>query len=512
MALKVTTGHGLSDNAALRGLVDYGLFGEKMPPCFSSQGLADNIPKRLAMIVHEADEKKLKKRIRASHDYVRYESVRNVNVPRQMGVPHPESYVVQCLALKRHWTLIKRHCGKPVTPISRVYVRRTSSQRVFLMNYQGRQRFANEEADIRSMMGAHYAVNADISNCFPSVYTHSIPWALHGRSKAKGNHSIMMPGNLLDTVTRNVRDGQTNGLLIGPHASNVLSEIILTTVDQELSRAGYSAVRHIDDYVHYAETHVRAEDFIRDLAVQLREYELVLNERKTRVLPMPISIGEDWVRELHTMTLTGSREIRFSAVRSLIDFALNLARREQNSAVLNYAIRMVPRSIDARAKRIFVQLVVNLAMLYPYLASLMDVHVFTKHRHDGIGGMVHEYVERILSIGVKKIYPDVIAHGLYCAIKHGVTFNIAQFEDAIIEIDDCLSLVLLLEYARRKNLSGLEGKVRARADLLKGAEPRDKDRYWPLIYDVWTPQDLRYEGQGFLEEMKRKGVCFLSFS
>ena len=169
-----------------------------------------------------------------------------------MGVPHPDSYIVQCLALKRHWEKIKKHCAKPKIPVSLIFARKISDKRIFQMNYKGIERFENEEADIRTMTGAHYIVRTDISKCFPSIYTHSIPWALHGRSKAKKNHCLSLPGNLLDKATQNTRDGQTNGLLIGPHTSNVISEIILTQIDHEILKKGYDRFsRNIDDYTFY---------------------------------------------------------------------------------------------------------------------------------------------------------------------------------------------------------------------------------------------------------------------
>ena len=158
------------------------------------------------------------------------------------------------------------------------------------------------------------------------------------------------------------------------------------------------------------------------------------------------------------------------------------------------------------------RLVVNLAMLYPYLAALVDVHVFDKHHFVGIESIVCEFVERILDIGVNRIYPDAIAHGLHCAIKHDVSLNIVKLGDAIIAIDDCLCLVLLLEYAKQHGITELESKIHARTDLLKGGEARDKDRYWPLIHYVWSAPELKSEGQGFLSELKRSGMSFLSFA
>ncbi|MCY3772744.1 MAG: RNA-directed DNA polymerase [Gemmatimonadetes bacterium] len=186
------------------------------------------------------------------------------------------------------------------------------------MNYKGNEYLDNEESDIRKMTGAYYVARTDISHCFPGIYTHSIPWVIHGRSKSKKDESVLLEGNLLDKVTRGTRDGQTNGLLIGPHPSNVVSEIILTRIDHEMIRKGYSRFyRYIDDYTFYAKTHEEAEKFIHDLGMQLREYELVLNGSKTEILPMPLPISEGWVRELNNFRLPAKGEtVHFKTVRS----------------------------------------------------------------------------------------------------------------------------------------------------------------------------------------------------
>ena len=275
MARRKTTGFGLSASDAFTGLIDYGLFSERIPPCFSSVGLSAHVPPALARLMTENADKQLKKLLKNKcHDYVRYDSMRHINIPRQLGIPHPESYIVQCLALKRCWDKIKNHCAKPAMPASRIFVRKGDGTRLFRMNYKGRERLEDEEKDLRGMMGARYMVRADIANCFPSIYTHSIPWALHSRSKAKKNRSLVLEGNLLDRVTRDTRDGQTNGLLIGPHASNVLSEIVLTDIDRRLVASHGRYSRHIDDYEYPARTYEEAERFVRNLGIQLREYEL----------------------------------------------------------------------------------------------------------------------------------------------------------------------------------------------------------------------------------------------
>ena len=132
----------LSTNDVLTGLLDYGLFAEKVPPCFTSKGLAAHAKISLGGLLDEANERQLSKSINEkSHDYIRYEALRDINIPRHLGIPHPESYSVQALAIKKHWDEIKEHCGKPTPPVSRVHVRHVGGGCIFEMNYTGSERY-----------------------------------------------------------------------------------------------------------------------------------------------------------------------------------------------------------------------------------------------------------------------------------------------------------------------------------------------------------------------------------
>jgi hypothetical protein len=381
------------------------------------------------------------------------------------------------------------------------------------MSYKGAERFVLEEKDLAFLTGAEYVVHADISTCFPSIYTHSIPWALHGKTKAKTSHGdLALAGNVLDKATRVIRDKQTNGLLIGPHSSNVLSEIILTSVDSALLEKKYTRFyRHIDDYRYFARSHENAENFIRDLGLALREFELSLNEKKTRILSLPRPQTEYWVRELNSFQFPDG-EIRFGVVRNLLDLALHLAQESGTSATLNYSIKMLPARLNERAKRLFAQEAINLALSYPYLAPLLDDHVFTRHGSPELVPAIKRFVGSLLGIGIKRIYPDAIAHALYLAIKYKI--KIPQNESElckIVGIDDCVCHVMLLEYATRHGLRNVSKKVTSRANNLKGLDARDQDAFWLLLYQAWNEADLRGNGQVFLADLKKTKYEFMRF-
>lgn len=508
----------LSARDVLTGLLDHGLFAEKVPPCFTSKGLALHAESSLGGIFDEADEKKLAKKINGkSHDYIRYEALRDINIPRHLGIPHPESYSVQALAIKKHWDEIKAHCGKLTPPVSRVYVRHVGGGCIFEMNYKGGERYQLEEDEINWMAGAQFVVKADIAACFPSIYTHSIPWALHERETSKQNPGIKkLPGNLLDKCTQITRDKQTNGLLIGPHASNIVSEIILTDVDYTLQARGYTKLkRHIDDYVYYADTYDEAEKFLNQLGLELRAYEMSLNEKKTRILPLPRPTEENWKQELNRFVFPKG-DVIFSTVRSFLDLALENALAAGTSAPLNYAIQVLAdtrgeRPLNLRAKRLYIQEAINLALSYPYLAPLLDKFVFDKHTHETAPAKIAEFSTALVRLGTRKLYPDTIAHAFYYALKHDLTLPIK--EDELLEVlavDDCIANVLLLEYAVKQSLKEVQTAVRERAAKLKSGDSRDRDKHWLLIYQTWTEKELEEYDQNFLSTLKKQDFRFLA--
>jgi hypothetical protein len=510
----------LSPEAVRIGLLDYGLFGEKVPPCFVSKGLAAVAVDVMGVLLDETDEQKLRKSFdNAGHDYVRYEALRDINIPRHFGIPHPECYALQALAISKHWKEIAEHCNRPKPAISHVHVRHVGDGRIFEMNYKEvAEKRQLEEDEIQWMAGARYLVEADIAACFPSMYTHCIPWALHGKSKSKKTISLTaLSGNLLDKCTQNTRDRQTNGLLIGPHASNIVSEIILTRIDTELQAKGYAKiVRHVDDYKFYASTIEEAEGFIRELGLSLRTYEMSLNEKKTQLLNLPRPSDENWILRLNRFIFPAGQDISFSVVRSYLDLALECAQTFGKSTPLKYALKTLaggdePRKLSGRAKRMYAQEAMNLALAFPYLSPLLDEYVFIPYWHAGLTERVAVFSTALARSGVKKIYPDAIAHSVYLALKYQTVLGLSEIElKGLVQLDDCVTNVLLLEYANKQGLKKVQTAIKKRAAMLKADDGREQDKQWLLIYQTWTIAELQGSGQGFLAKLKGQGFEFFA--
>lgn len=505
----------LDEADVFRGLVDYGLFNEKVPPCFTTEGLVDASSLKTLTILDEVDERKLKGALsKSAHDYIRYDAIRDINVPRHLGIPHPESYVVQALAIKKHWLHLREHFTAPMKNVSQIFVRYIDGNQIFEMNYKGSERFEAEESLINNSFGCRFSVHADISKCFPSIYTHSIPWALQSRAAGKKDHTLSAPGNLLDKCTQITRDNQTNGLLIGPHASNIISEIVLSRIDDDLLKKGYTRLtRHIDDYLFLANNFSEAEDFIRELGLSLRDYELSLNEKKTKIIPMPEAIKPHWIRELNSFRFTedGKGEVRFNDVRSFLDLALDLSKSHETSAVFNYAFKMMPNNLNERAARLFAQEALNLAVMFPYLAPMMQEYVFEKFPKEATINRIELFGNKLLDLGIKQLHPQSIAFGIYYVLKYkGELDRDEEALQEVIKIGDCISIVMLLEYAKHHKLEKLEKAIIQHAEALKSADKREQDKQWLLIYQVWTLEELKGETQPFLAHLKEQNFNFIN--
>ncbi len=156
-----------------------------------------------------------------------------------------------------------------------------------------------------------HIVKADIKNYYPSIYTHSLAWALHGKrairhgGKRRNRYDMKLVGNRLDNLFRMANDGCTNGLPIGPAVSDIAAEIVASAVDRvltvELNKSNISceAVRFKDDYRILVSSESDAKKVVKILQAALKEYNLELSDEKTTVSALPDGLFRPWVSRYH---------------------------------------------------------------------------------------------------------------------------------------------------------------------------------------------------------------------
>ena len=172
----------ITSNDLYEGLLGYGMFADKLPPIFTSVPFFEYCLKNNPQYLDKQ-----------WNDYVHYSSMRNVNIPRSFGIPVPMKYQRLCSILRDHWDKLQQHFHQQTDNqtyrVSRIHLRKMFGKKeLFEMNYKNWRTDGNPETEllfVEKQGASKYIVKADISTCFPSIYSHSLPWALVGKDRAK---------------------------------------------------------------------------------------------------------------------------------------------------------------------------------------------------------------------------------------------------------------------------------------------------------------------------------------
>lgn len=478
-------------------LIKYGLFSEKLPPIFDNGEFLDYCKQKS----HGFEKKKYR--------YVTYYSTRNINIPRAIGIPTPMAHEILCQTLKDYWSNIQNHFRQTTLGdkyrISRLHLKKkTGSESLFKMNYDNK----SDSPVLDISLGKRYRVKTDISKCFPSIYTHSIPWALVTKPVAKSNMSEGLWYNKIDKNLRMTTDNETHGILIGPHTSNLVSEIVLCAVDHNISKKWKNYVRFIDDYECYVDSEDEAKQFLLDLNDELRNYGLMLNQGKTVIEKMPsIDIGNDgWISKMHSIIALFNKKdgdiYSYNDVHPFIDDCVELFKTNgENAAIIVYGFKCFSgKRFSYNAKQCILKISSSLAMLYPYLVSSIDDFAFIPLSVSGIE--IGEYIKQFYTRYIEEKNYDAASFAIQLALKYGVTldrFNV----DEVINKNDCILLLCSFIYCRRHNLSELLKALEKHAKQLR--LQGDMEEYWPFIYECLRSGSLDKDWK----DLKNHGVSFL---
>ena len=468
------------------GLLGHGLFSENLPPVFSSVEFCD-----------WCKRKKIELRDNHPGGYIYYESIRNVNTPRQIGIPNPFAYARLCEGLMTYWDELKKYFAKKTNgdeyKISRIHVRKNIDEdTLFKLSHKNHKNYKNKEHDSNLVaeisIGKKYMVKSDISSCFPSIYTHALAWALVGKEKAKEDRDKRdMWFNKLDRFSRNVKSGETNGLLVGPHASNLLSEIILVGVDAELLKKGYTFIRHIDDYQCFVKSHEAAEQFIVDLVMELKRFNLIVNSKKTKVIKLPIPAETEWVSILSDIFPEKTKDnVSVRVIKKYLDLAIKFMKdNDGDAAPINYAVK-VAADLDLKedARIYIVDRILHLVIIYPYLVRLLSEYVFD--RYEVSAEKLKTFISFLYKDSLDRKNYEGISYALFFSVKYGV--EISGFDEAFVSECDCITKVMAYLYCKKYNKS--DGLKR----LKKSATDLSKDSYeenWLFIYEILSSDELK---------------------
>lgn len=311
-----------------RAILKKGFFPKELPEPFSTASFGKLLSKKGANIPNEFENQK-QISIAAVHNLARSGALR-----RKLSIPNPTNFYRLAKFIVQHdkelIKLARKSKFSLTSPGSQTEPRAINPRHSLDAGPLFR-------AKLRST--SRFILKADISRFYPSVYTHSIPWAIHTKPVAKKNHKLTLIGNTVDLLVRNSQDAQTVGIPIGPDTSLLISEIILGAVDEKLMSAGkLKAFRYIDDYEFGCKSYSEAEMILGLLQEELNHFELSLNPRKTSIFKLPIRIEKTWVSELRSFSFRKTDKGQESDLLRYFDHAFELSVKTPDESVLKYAI------------------------------------------------------------------------------------------------------------------------------------------------------------------------------
>jgi RNA-directed DNA polymerase len=243
-----------------------------------------------------------------------------------------------------------------------------------------------EQRSIELALEYEHITHTDITDCYGSIYTHSIPWAIHEKHFIKtedNRHNQKLVGNAIDICLQDMHHGQTNGIPVGSVLMDFIAEIVLSYVDLEVSEQikvknieDYKILRYRDDYRIFITNPVQGELILKIIAEVLSGLGLKLSSSKTRVSNMVIrdSVKSDkmaWLKakqgnnglQKHLMLIhdfSESHPNSGSLIRALSDFQKRLIRKK---VIRTDALPMISIAVDIGMRN---------PKTYPLIAAILS--------------------------------------------------------------------------------------------------------------------------------------------
>lgn len=406
---------------------------------------------------------------------------------RELGIPNPVPFYALCRTLLEEISVLLVHTERSAISSSAPTIRAKGRAISPKLPY-------SELVLLRARHRAtkRYLLRADISQFYHSIYTHIVPWALHGKVAAKADKKGNTLGNRLDRCLRICQDKQTVGIPIGPDTSLLTAEVILSAIDTQFAKmiSPFQGYRYVDDYELCFRTLSEAESALAALQQCLLEYELRLNPTKTAILELPQPLEPRWTSELRSFQFRGDNQrSEESDLIHYFDVAFQFSSNVPEESILKYAVaRLSGRRVRTQNFKLFQSLLWHVAVVEP--GALRDVlEVLLEYELAGVildldlmEEAVNEIIERHATLG----HDSEVTWALWAVLR----FNLGLREGAaraVSKVDDCFAAILALDVHSR-------GKAPMMDLSLWASCMRDSelfDRQWLLSYEAnvknWLP-------------------------
>jgi len=340
-------------------------------------------------------------------------------------------------------------------------------------------------ARARSRVGKKFLVVTDIANFYPSIYTHSIDWAITGKQKAKkkirGSNRL---GATIDKLVQAAHNGQTRGIPVGPDSSLLLSHIILAKVDKLIKKRGIRyGFRLMDDYEFTFDSRREAEGAIAAIEESLRDYELDLNSLKTQIIELPDNLDNSAIINLRSLQLRESPGGQESDFIHLFNLAFSYAKKFPNKPILRYVVGRI-RNLECELhhpdllQRLILQCVVAEPNVWPHAVPVLN-GLILHYQVDKTE--IETVINKVILDHAPRGHSSEVANSLWAALVFEISIT-KKSSSAVAKMSDDICSLLLL-HLREGGLASISS-VSEKSLLRMATLDELRSEHWLLAYEA----------------------------
>jgi hypothetical protein len=409
---------------------------------------------------------------------------------RHFSIPHPYPQIKLSDAIVKNWKAILTEYDKSNISLSKPEIDKEGKRAVVYLD-----KFESfRESCIIASSTKRYQLQLDIAKYFFSIYTHSIPWAIHSKLVAKANRGSSLWGNQIDTLIRLSQSNQTKGIPVGTDTSRIIAELVGCEIDAQFENALHkhgikvNGYRFVDDCRYYFDTLSDAELALREYQKILTEYSLNLNDEKTHIQTAPCLFDSSWKLPLNSAPLEAKLDKnQRSDLKNYFNLLIKLAHENPKDSVVKYGLRRISK-LDVHQKNIdiFESLLYCVALHETGVLPIV-LNLLTKYKSHLSKNGVTNFVKSLIDQNIHKGHHYEVSWALWIAKCFGITIpsDVAQ---QIIDSRDVISIIILLDLYQTGKISGTINTIDLESDLNLSSLDGE---LWLLAYEAeikkWLP-------------------------
>lgn len=492
-------------------LLKTGYFPKELPPPFESKTFSDKIN-----VINTKWNSvfsplgKSEKQLYADSKWVVF-SIPKVQLSRRIiNIPNPLHQSKLCKTISDRWTEIDE-IFKKSTISSSSPIKDPKNNRALIpkQNFGAfKRRRQNESFDNL------YEVKTDVSRFYGTIYTHSIPWLVHTKpiAKAKANRNdYTMLGNALDRDLRSCNSGQTIGIPIGPDTSLVVAEIMTCLMDEQVQKKlkNVKTFRFIDDYYLYCDNYADAEKAFKFIQSLLTEYQLDINEDKTKIIKSPFAFDSKWSIELGSFTFRKKANSQLTDIERFVSLSFIHSNENPKESVLLFAIQVLKyfKLFDENWDT-YESLILKIAITEP--RTLPDVtEILASNIKRVSKSKVKTIVEKLINIHLPKGHNYEVSWALWLCVEFNIKLK-NKMAEQIFASNDYVSILIALDLKSRGQINA---SVSTDVLLTELTEESLMNENWLFTYESikkgWlTPTDNPVDNNKYFEILLANGIYF----